>query len=291
MGREIVAIPLEEIFIDQEFNCRGNIAPIDVIDLAKDILTRGLIQPITVMNLSDRRRDKALELCNTDNDREAVQKMKYLVIAGYRRFIAHRVNKAKTIDSIIHEDMAEDECIFFNISENVQRKNLNVLDEAHALKPLFDMGCTDAKIMDRLNVKRGWVQVRGMLLKLPDPIQQDVAAGLIGHAQIREPYTVRIREGEQSCLVKAKYIKTQKEAGKKSISLKALDKESKRQRKRGEVYACMMWLKTMFGPASRMATMLAWTNGEISDAELFERVEAFAAQDHIQYKAPEGPLE
>ena len=45
---EIIKIPLEQIHMDEDFNCRGRIAAPDVVDLVQDIEKHGLLQPVTV---------------------------------------------------------------------------------------------------------------------------------------------------------------------------------------------------------------------------------------------------
>src|SRR5690606_25873258 len=75
---KLYEISLTDIYIDNAFNCRGAIAPIDVVDLAKSIKADGLQQPIIVEPFEH-------------------PKYKYRIISGHRRFVAHRVNEAKTI--------------------------------------------------------------------------------------------------------------------------------------------------------------------------------------------------
>ena len=50
---QTIMIPLKEVYSDNDFNCRGPIAPIDVAELAQDIQMNGLQFPITVQPAED----------------------------------------------------------------------------------------------------------------------------------------------------------------------------------------------------------------------------------------------
>ena len=162
----IKQIPLDDIHADAEFNCRGDILPIDVHDLALDIKERGLLQPVIVSPYTE--------------EQEAETGYKYRLIAGFRRFTAHRVIQEKRILCIIRPDMVDEaEARLLNLTENTQRKDLNILQEARALTGLRALGVGEFDIAKRLGKSRGWVQVRCILLKLPEELHQEAAAGLI----------------------------------------------------------------------------------------------------------------
>lgn len=259
--RRIHDIPLNEILFDQEFNCRGKIAAIDVVDLVNDIRTRnGLIQPVTVTPL--------------DDDRAKKTGCKYLLVAGYRRYMAHRVLVWDKIDSIIRTDMVDQEqACLFNLSENLQRKDLNVLQEAKAIQRLHDLGVSEVDTATKLNKSRGWVQVRYMLLKLPKEVQNEVAGGFIPQSGIRDLFTVLRYGNEEKCFEAARKIKDAKLSGRKAQldSLKKKKLSNKRHRKRAEIFEMMNHMME-FLPAGLYSRCLAWCAGEISDMDLYETI-------------------
>jgi ParB/RepB/Spo0J family partition protein len=249
-------IPLSEIHMDEQFNCRGPIAPIDVVDLAKDIEQRGLIQPVTIAPYPA---DKQKELG-----------YKYRLIAGYRRFTAHKILKKATVSAIIRQDMQDEAAArFFNLSENIQRKDLNILQEAQAISRLREIGVTEHDAANKLGKSRGWIQVRYMLLDLPQEIQQEVAAGFISQAQIRELYTIHNISGKNKCMEAAKKLKEARQNGRVvSVNPNKTAPKAKRHRKRDEIFLMMEHIQDNVGNSFATRCM-SWAAGEISDEELF----------------------
>lgn len=262
-------IPLSEIHIDEEFNCRDKIAPIDVVDLASDIEKHGLISPV-VVSPTDKYPDK-----------------KYLLIAGHRRFVAHKVIQWTEIDAIIREGLGEREARLLNLKENLLRKNLNILEEARAIKRLFDLGITEADAAKELQTSRGWVQVRFMLLQLSKEIQQECAAGILSQTDIRELYSLRGEKEKQ-----IEYVKAVKDARLKGQNVsKVRNKHTrkpsdKKLRKRPEIFDMMDHISESIGNGIWTRTM-SWCAGEISDLELFHTIKIHAEEIGVPYSIPE----
>ena len=193
-------VKMVEILMDEDFNCRGAIAPIDVVDLAKDIERQGLIQPITVAPLT-----------------EPVNGKLFKLLAGHRRFKAHIVLKKETILATVRDEpMSEIDARAINLAENLMRKDLNVLQEARAIRHFFILGLTETEVAQKLGQSRGWVQIRAMLLKLPNEVQKEVESGMISHTNVRELYAIH-KSGNMDTLYRAvRDIKDQKLRGKKS---------------------------------------------------------------------------
>jgi ParB family chromosome partitioning protein len=274
--QEIVVqnVPLDSIHADSEFNCRGDITPMDVVDLAKDIQERGLIQPVTVAPYSAENAEK--------------YGFKYRLLAGFRRYTAHRVNKSETIPSIIREDMMDEASArFFNLAENIQRANLSLLQEAKALKRLKDLGVPDYDVATRLGKSRGWVQIRYMLLALPEEIQAEVDAGFITQTNVRELYSIFRSAGKDSCFNAAKKLKDAKILGRKARSVNPNKSKptSKHHRKRPEIFAMMEHIQDSVGN-SFATRCLAWCAGEISSNELFRDVKEEAELLNKPYHIP-----
>lgn len=263
---EVINIKISDIHMDDDFNCRGVIAPMDVVDLAKDIEASGLIQPIVV----------------TPYDAEMVEKtgFKYRLLAGFRRTTAHKVllrtpeNKSKfsTISASIKEHITESEARFLNLKENVNREDLTILQEAQALSKLKELGVTEVDCANHLNKSRGWVQIRYMLLGLPEQIQNEVAAGFITQSQIRDLYSVFRTAGLEACINETKGIKDAKINGRKhKIKVKKKDNNSKKRRDRGEILVMLEHIYDGIGPCLGTRT-LSWAAGEISENDLYTSI-------------------
>jgi len=263
-----------KIHADEEFNCRGQISPIDVHELATDIKERGLLQPVIVAPYPP---EKVIETgCQ------------YRLIAGFRRHTAHRVIGASKILCMIRPDMtSECEARLLNLIENTQREDLNVLQEARALISLKNLGMNEFDIGARLGKSRGWVQIRLMLLKLPFEVQQEAAAGLINQTQIRELFTILNRNGIDAVFAAVKNVKLHKERGKRAITINPnkTNINVKKPRDRQEIFQMIdrMLDAQMVGLPTRA---LAWAAGEITTSDLFDDMVKHAEDNDIFFCKP-----
>jgi ParB family chromosome partitioning protein len=269
---QVQSLALSDILVDDEWNCRGKISPIDVADLATDIDARGLLQPVIVAPH------------NQDG-------YKYKLIAGYCRTFAHRILNKSHIQAVVRDDLVDEvEARIINLSENIQRKQLNIVQEAHALGRFIDLKMTETEISERLGMSRGWVQVRLMLLKVPERIQKNVAAGLITQKQIRHLYTLykrsKITGNEEQLYDAVKKIKDARERGKTlDVNPNKRHLSSKRHRKRGELFQMMDHLLDTVGPGLHTKA-LAWAAGEINTYDFYDSVEDLAHELGIDYTKP-----
>ena len=259
--REMVRVSISEIHLDAEFNCRGHLAPIDVMDLADDLKEQGQISPVLLMIYPE---DKQLETG-----------FKYLLTVGYRRTTAAKIINWEYIDAIIQPTMPEEEARYLNLRENVQRKDLNVLQEAKAMFKLKQLGVSREAAAKHLGKSSAWVQIRYMLLELPKEIQAEAGAGIITQSQIRGIHTILRKNGELACFTAAKKIKTARAAGKKSIIVNPnlIDGDRKANRKRPEIFPMMEIVRTNLGNGFYTRCM-AWCAGEISSNELKKSIKA-----------------
>ena len=158
-------------------NPRTHFDEADLDELASSIRVRGIIQPIVVrplLNLPDA----------------------YEIIAGERRWRAAQRAGLHDVPVVIIE--ADDKtALELAIIENVQRADLNVLDEAAGYEKLIaDHGYTQADLGSVLGKSRSHVANTMRLLKLPAPVREIVAKGDItaGHARallaVRNPEAV-----------------------------------------------------------------------------------------------------
>ena len=109
----------------------------------------------------------------------------YELVAGERRFMAAKMLNLKEVPAII-KDVSDVDSLELSIIENVQREDLNPIDQAKAYKRLADeFNMTQETIADTIGKDRSTVTNILRLLKLPKKIQQYVSRGTIsmGHAR------------------------------------------------------------------------------------------------------------
>jgi ParB family chromosome partitioning protein len=133
-------------------------------DLAASIRENGLIQPIVV---------------------RAAGPDDFVIIAGERRWRASQRAGLHDVPVVLRE--ANDAHAFeLALIENIQREDLGPLEEAEAYRHLTeDRGLTQEDVAKRVGKDRTTVTNALRLLKLPTPIQDDIAAGNLsaGHAR------------------------------------------------------------------------------------------------------------
>lgn len=243
---KVMEIPNELIFSDSELNCRGAIAPIDVMELANDIRDNGLLQPITVHPYT----------------RGTYQ---YRIIMGHRRYAANKMAGNSTIKAIIKEAADERTIRYLNLSENVNRKDLNIVQEAKAVNKLVALGETQDDIAARLNQSRGWVQIRIALMELPDEIQKDAAAGLLRAVDIRD--LARLKSHSMQ-MAKARELKDQLLLGKRKRKDVTKTENLKQPRSRQAIFDMQELIYDQFDGNNLATKALAWAAGEIDDLEM-----------------------
>lgn len=277
---QAIAIPMSEIFSDDEFNCRGQISHLDVKDLAKDIQDNELQFPIAVQPADD-----------VTGGLPAGKKWR--IIAGHRRFKAFQVLKRETIPAMVKSGLNEVRARVYNLAENLQRAELNILQEARALQKLKDLGLVQEDAAKAIGRTRSWVQVRYNLLELPDVIQQEAAAGILNQAQIKQLYSLK-DQGAEAQYEAVRAIKNALLRGEKGISVAKppkVDPYKKRRRAKNEVQEMMKHIGKD-GPGYGLATRcLAWANGEISTAELYLDIKAECTRKCKFYRVPVVELE
>lgn len=269
---ELQELKISEIHDDEAFNCRGKITPIDVVDLAKDIKENGLHQPIVV--------------CLYDDAQQAITGKKYRALAGFRRLMAHRVNDMKTINAVVKPPLSDVEALKINLAENIQRQDLTILQEALAIKRLKDYGLSETDTASQLGMSRGWVQVRFMLLALPEDIQQEATAGYITQANIRDLYTFYSKTGDKAQLYDAvKRLKEGKSRGQEVRVSKTKEQRlnEKRMRKRPEIFAMMEHIQESAIGNGIWTRAMAWCSGEITTGQFLTSLQKYAIANKLDY--------
>lgn len=114
----------------------------------------------------------------------------YELIAGERRVRASKEAKLKTIPAIVL-DFTEEQMMEISLLENIQRENLNAIEEAAAFQRLIErMGYTQEKLAERVGKSREYVANLLRLLKLPKSIQQLVSENQVSMGHVRPLITL-----------------------------------------------------------------------------------------------------
>lgn len=254
----VYEVPLKLILADQEFNCRGPIDPTNVVELANDIRQNQLTQPV-LLQTWDKTPGKEFRL-----------------VAGYRRFTAHKLIPLPTIRSLIRQNVSDIEARILNLSENLQRENLNIKQEAHAIKPLIDAKMGRDEIGLKVGKSGGWVQVRMYLLDLPDEIQDDAAAGILTNANVRECWTLPTAKLQFEFVKKVKDQFFRRATASDSVKAqKARILNEKRTRGQEEIFAMQDAVRELVGNGIH-TQLLGWTAGVVSDYDMHMNLAKFA---------------
>lgn len=142
-------------------------------ELAASIKEHGLLQPLIV------------SLADSESNEKAFSTPQYVLIAGQRRLEAAKLAGLDQVPAIVKE-VTPQQMLVLALVENIQRADLNPIEEAMAYQQLSDeFGLTQQEISDR--VGRGRVSVANALrlLRLPDFVKNVLASGQIseGHAR------------------------------------------------------------------------------------------------------------
>lgn len=259
-------LPVARILDDASFNCRGQITPYSVADLARSIQDHGLQFAISVQPIANA--GYAEIPINPQDDLP----YEYRTVAGHRRLMAFRILKRDTIPCTIRPDLDEKKARILNLIENFQRENLNILQEALALKHLMEAGVPRETVAKEIGMSGGWVQNRFYLLQLPEEIQQEAAAGLISQFQIKQLYSLGNKELQFEAVKKLKDAKAKGETAPFVGKRKPKSVTIKKERKRDEIFQMIDLLAESIGYGLHTRS-LAWASGEISTYDLLVDVQ------------------
>jgi ParB family transcriptional regulator, chromosome partitioning protein len=146
-----------------QFQPRSTMDESKIEELARSIRANGIIQPIVV-----RKKDGGYE-----------------IVAGERRWRAsQRAGLLKV--PVVVRDIPDDRLLAVALIENIQRENLNPIEEAHAYRRLAeDHQLTQEQIADAVGKDRSSIANYVRLLKLPQEVRANVGSGVLsmGHAR------------------------------------------------------------------------------------------------------------
>ncbi len=161
-GTLVVEIPVDEIY-PNPIQPRKSFDEKTIAELAASIKSHGLISPILVRRTNTR----------------------YEIIAGERRFQACKLAGIQKIPSIVR-DIPDAEAFKISLIENLQREDLNPMEESEAYYTLKEQfGLTHQEIADAVLKDRSTVTNSMRLIHLPEEVKHALREGMIttGHAR------------------------------------------------------------------------------------------------------------
>lgn len=161
---DFLEVPIEKIASNPQ-QPRHSFDEKELQELADSIKEHGIIQPLVVVKIAPDQ---------------------YELIAGERRLKAAKIAELKMVPVIVREESGEREKLELALVENIQRHDLNVLEEARAYKKLIEeFDLTQEDVAEKVAKSRSAVANKVRLLGLPIEIQRALQDGKIteGHAR------------------------------------------------------------------------------------------------------------
>ncbi len=162
-NEEIVEIKISDLR-PNPYQPRKNFKDDSLKELATSIKEHGVFQPIIVK--------KSIK--------------GYEIVAGERRYRASKLAGLETIPAIIRK-FTDEQMMEIALLENLQRENLNAIEEAEAYKAMIDnLNLTQDELSKRVGKSRSHITNLLGILRLPKEVQKEVANGSIsmGHARV-----------------------------------------------------------------------------------------------------------
>ena len=159
----LAQVPVEQIS-PNPYQPRKAFNDASIEELARSIREHGVVQPLVVSRAGDR----------------------YKLIAGERRFRAAQRAGLRVVPVVIKELTQQGEALQIALIENIQREDLNPMEEATAYHQLHEeFALTQEEISRRVGKERSTVANFLRLLKLPESVKKLLASGQLsmGHAR------------------------------------------------------------------------------------------------------------
>lgn len=159
----------------------------DASEIPIDLIDPSSLQPRTIFDEA-----KLAELAQSINANGVVQPLllrrkgpRYELIAGERRWRAAQLAGLSKVPAVIRS-VSDDKVLELALIENIQREDLNPIEEARAYRKLIDtVGLTQETVAERVGRDRSYVTNYLRLLKLPNDLQDLLQRGKLstGHAR------------------------------------------------------------------------------------------------------------
>ena len=163
-GEAIHMIPVAQI-VPNRYQPRKTFVEEELRELVESVKQHGILQPVLVRRKGEDR---------------------YELIAGERRFRAAKSAQLPAVPAVIRKS-SDQESTILSLIENIQRSNLNPVEEAKAYRQLIDeLGVTQEAVAERVGRDRASVANVCRILSLPTEVQGMVASGrlTLGHAKV-----------------------------------------------------------------------------------------------------------
>jgi ParB/RepB/Spo0J family partition protein len=264
---EYVKIPLNDVHVDDKENSRGSISPLSVNDLAEDIRQHGLLQPVIV---------------RIAHPEDNIDK-KYILVAGFRRTLAHRVLGLTEIEAKVC-DISPLDAIIINFSENLMRESLDLCQESEVIGRLTRMGLNRTEIAKKIGKPNSWIQPRQYLAQMEPEIQKLAKLGVFSAENIRQLWAYK--DTDQRFEV-ARQIRDRREAGLAGqIKIKPPRPKQgtanlKKHRSRSEILNVLDHLVETGIPMGLWTRALAWCSGEITDTEFGASIQEYCKDMNV----------
>jgi len=162
-NREIIKIPVENISVNP-FQPRHFFSDEAINELSESIKAKGLLQPILVRSKGEN---------------------KFEIISGERRFRAIKKLDYKYIPAIV-KNVKDSDMLEIGLAENLQREDLNPVEEAKGYKLLIDkFNYTQEQLSTIVHKSRPYIGNILRLLKLPNEVLQAIEQGKISTSHAR----------------------------------------------------------------------------------------------------------
>jgi ParB family transcriptional regulator, chromosome partitioning protein len=192
VGDRLASLPVD-LLQRGKYQPRADMRPESLGELADSIKSRGLVQPILVRPLP------------RPNPTES---QRYEIIAGERRWRAAQMAGLTEIPSVIR-DVPDEDAVAMALIENIQRENLNPLEEARALLRLIEeFGLTHQAAAEAVGRSRAAVSNLVRLMELTDEVKEMLEHRQIemGHARALLGLATRRQQIEVATLVAKKTL-------------------------------------------------------------------------------------
>lgn len=160
----LAEVPVEQIS-PNPYQPRKTFNEASIEELARSVREHGIVQPLVVNRIGEH---------------------KYRLIAGERRFRAAQRAGLSKVPVVIKEMTTDSDTLQLALIENIQREDLNPIEEAHAYHQLHEeFGLTQEEISKQVGKERSTIANFLRLMKLPEGVKKLLASGQLsmGHAR------------------------------------------------------------------------------------------------------------
>lgn len=247
-------IPVGSIFYDSSFNCRGEFTYQSVLELSQSIAARGLDFPLVVQPAAD-----------VEGGLPGGED--YRLLCGHRRFRAIiQFLKWEKLPCQVRAGLTDYEARLLNLTENLERHDLNLLEESLAIGRLFPDGTPQYEIARVLHRSRPWVSYRVAILKFPEELQQWIAARMLSFRDVR--FLVKQPPDRQVEAARVLMREDGKREDRKPDAGPAITVKGFYRRKRRSQINRMIERLFEAGLTGLYPRLLVWTTGQLSESEI-----------------------